>query len=296
MTSSLPGDVVLRVDKPEGPTSHDVVVRARRAFGTRRIGHSGTLDPFASGLLLLCLNRTTRLAEYLTHLDKSYLGVIRLDGFTATDDGTSTVTAGTVHWADVDRAQIEAGMKILTGTIEQVAPIYSAKKRGGQRSYQLARRGETVQPGSARVTVKRFELLELALPELKFAVDCSSGTYVRALARDLGRFLGTGGYLSQLRRTRIGPWELADAITPTEFDIESSWRRAALSPLEALAHLPQLQVSDEVAHRLCLGQRVQLGESARLERLAISNRGTLIAIARPEGDSIVPVKVLDYRG
>jgi tRNA pseudouridine55 synthase len=295
MTIDSPGDIVLRVDKPAGPTSHDLVVHARRALRTRRIGHTGTLDPFASGLLLLCINRATRLAEYLTRLDKSYLGLLRLDGFTATDDHTAEVTPGAVSWKTLDRSRVETGMQALTGTIDQVAPLYSAKKRGGERSYRRARRGEEVQPATALVTVRRFELLNLDLPEVSFAVDCSSGTYVRALARDLGSFLGTGGYLTQLRRTRIGPWDVRDAVPPAALENSHAWRAAALSPLQALAHLPQLEVDDELARRLSLGQRVHFTESMPVGPLAISNRGTLLAIARQDGESLLPLKVWTQR-
>src|SRR5688500_9121673 len=164
MTAEPSRDYVLRVDKPVGPTSHDIVSMARRALATRRVGHTGTLDPFASGLLLLCINRATRLAEFLTGMDKVYHGTARLDAFTDTDDHTGTATEHPETWRSLTRQQIEIAMTTLTGSIKQVPPVYSAKKVAGERMHRLARRGEAVAVEPVTVTVGRFDLTGIDLP------------------------------------------------------------------------------------------------------------------------------------
>jgi tRNA pseudouridine55 synthase len=283
-------DFVLRVDKPVGPTSHDVVAAARRALRTRRIGHTGTLDPFASGLLLLCVNRATRVAEFLTALPKTYTATARLDAFTTTDDSTGTITNETTTWQLLDRPAIEKAMKALTGEIEQVPPQFSAKRVSGERVYRMARRGEIVELAPVRVEVRRFELSRLDLPEVDFLVECSSGTYVRALARDLGRSLGTGGYLSALRRTRIGPFEVAGAVAVAQLDDPQAVAAAAHTPLSALSHLPGIEVSDEDAKRLQRGQSIT-GTTTMRGTVVVSSRAELVALARSDGERLQPFKV-----
>ena len=178
---------ILPVDKPEGPTSHDVVARARRALRQRRIGHTGTLDPFASGLLLLCLGPATRLAEYLTALPKSYRAVLRLGQTTDTDDATGKVIAESDAWHSVTEAAFRAALAGQTGELDQLPPVYSAKKVDGERAYAAARRGEPVQRTPVRVTVYAAELVRFDPPFAEFTVDCSSGTYIRSIARDVPR-------------------------------------------------------------------------------------------------------------
>jgi tRNA pseudouridine55 synthase len=291
MTSDS-SDFVLPVDKPVGPTSHDVVALARRALQTRRIGHTGTLDPFASGLLLLCVNRATRIAEYLVGLPKTYSGVARLDAFTDTDDGTGARLQEFSSWEHLDRSTVEQAMSQLTGELDQVPPAYSAKKIDGQRMHDLARRGVAVQAAPVRVHVHRFELKRIELPEIHFEVDCSSGTYIRALARDLGRLLGTGGYLSALRRTRVGNFDGSAAISTDGLLDRDAVANASLPVLDALAHLPRIDVDVESARRLTLGQPIarpaDLGES---NPLAVASDNQLIAIARVQGNWIRPTKV-----
>ncbi len=209
---------VLVVDKPAGITSHQVVARARRAFGTKRIGHAGTLDPMATGVLVLGVERATRLLGHLALTDKAYDATIRLGQATVTDDaeGEPTASAG----ADgLTRAEIEAALPAFRGAISQVPSAVSAIKVGGQRSYARVRRGEDVALAARAVTVGRFDLLDVRpadadgvrVLDVDVTVECSSGTYIRALARDLGAALGTGGHLTALRRTRVGPFALADA-------------------------------------------------------------------------------------
>jgi tRNA pseudouridine55 synthase len=292
MTIDWNGDLVLRVDKPVGPTSHDVIASARRALHTRRIGHTGTLDPFASGLLLLCVNRATRVAEFLTRLDKAYTAVARLDAFTTTDDGTGEPFGQTETWRDLDADRVVSAMHSLTGQISQVPPAYSAKKIQGERAYRRARRGEVPATVAARVQVARFELLELNLPELSFMVECSSGTYVRALARDLGRTLGTGGYLKELRRTRIGDMTVVDAVPMDALHDAAARERAVLSPLQALAHLPTIELDQRSAQRFGQGQPLPRPTPEPRAVIAVKHQETLLAVAREDGEWLWPVKVL----
>ena len=203
------------VDKPSGWTSHDVVGRMRRLAGTRKVGHSGTLDPMATGVLVLGLNRATRLLGHLTLVDKEYVATIRLGQSTVTDDAEGGVieTASAVH---LDADSVRAALPPLTGDIQQVPSAVSAIKVDGKRAYARARAGENVQLATREVTVGRFEVLA-ARPvagylDVDVEVECSSGTYVRALARDLGDALGVGGHLTMLRRTRIGRYLLDDAV------------------------------------------------------------------------------------
>jgi tRNA pseudouridine55 synthase len=207
------------VDKAVGWTSHDVVARVRRLAGTRRVGHAGTLDPMATGVLVLGVERATKLLGHLTLTDKSYAATIRLGQDTVTDDAEGEPTGGASAAAVTD-ADVAAGLAALTGVIQQVPSAVSAVKIDGKRSYARVRAGEQVELAARTVTVSRLELRAARplgdLLDLDVEVDCSSGTYVRALARDLGRALGTGGHLTALRRTRVGPFTLADALTLAE--------------------------------------------------------------------------------
>lgn len=211
-----PGGGLLLVDKPSGCTSHDVVGRVRAVLGTRKVGHAGTLDPMATGLLVLAVERSTKLLGQLALTDKSYLATIRLGEFTTTDDAEGTVTSSADASA-IRREAIVTGMRALTGGLMQVPSSVSAIKVDGRRSYQRVRAGESVELAARPVTVSRFEPMgdvrrQGRRADLDVIVDCSSGTYVRALARDLGAALGVGGHLIALRRSRVGPFQVADAV------------------------------------------------------------------------------------
>lgn len=207
---------ILLVDKPGGITSHDVVSRARRALGTRKIGHAGTLDPMATGLLVLGVEGATRLLTYIVGADKTYEATILLGVATDSDDADGVETARADATEVTDEA-IASGIADLTGEIEQVPSTVSAIKVAGRRAYDLARAGEEVVLKARRVTVSRFDILGTrrgdGVIELDVVVDCASGTYIRALARDLGRALGVGGHLTALRRTRIGAFDVAAAAS-----------------------------------------------------------------------------------
>lgn len=286
---------VLPVDKPEGPTSHDVVAMARRALRTRRIGHTGTLDPFASGLLLLCLGPATRLAEYLTGLPKSYTATVRLGETTDTDDHTGEVVARSDAWRGLTSDAIGAALERQVGTIQQLPPIYSAKKVGGERMYAAARRGEELERTPVEVTIHSIEVLSIDLPDVEIAVDASSGTYIRAIARDLGEALGVGGHLTRLRRTRIGAHDVADAIGVDRLDDAEAVRAALITPEAAVSHFPSVSLTGDETRRVANGGAVSRpsepagpgGETVAL----MSPTGSLLAIAQRDGTALRPRKV-----
>lgn len=210
------GGGLLLVDKPSGCTSHDVVGRVRGVLGTRQVGHAGTLDPMATGLLVIAVNRSTKLLGHLALTDKTYLATVRLGVATTTDDAEGTPTR-TVDASGVSDDAIAGGLLALTGELMQVPSAVSAIKVDGRRSYERVRAGETVELAARPVMVSRFELLgeprrSGSVVDLDVAVDCSTGTYIRALARDLGEMLEVGGHLTALRRTTVGPFEIAGAV------------------------------------------------------------------------------------
>ena len=200
------------VDKPAGPTSHDVVALVRRATGIRRVGHAGTLDPFASGVLPVLIGRATRLVRFLVGLAKQYAGTVRLGITTDTDDRTGAVLRVDEGWRTVSESALEAAMTSLTGSQAQVPPVYSAKKVAGVPAHRRVRRGQSVTLAPRRVSVAMFRCTGRDGPDVHFTAAVSSGTYVRALARDLGERLGCGAHLLELRRTAVGPWDETDAI------------------------------------------------------------------------------------
>jgi tRNA pseudouridine55 synthase len=208
-------DAFVNLCKGRGPTSHDVVSSVRRLFGTRRVGHAGTLDPLAEGVLPLALGRATRLIDRLAEADKEYYAEARLGVRTTTDDAEGEILA-TCPLPDLDDASLDATLGELLGEIEQRPPAYSALKVGGQRAYDLARAGQDVTLQSRRVTIYRIERRRWEPPILSFTVTCSKGTYIRALARDVGERLGVGASLSRLVRTRVGPFTLDGAVSLDE--------------------------------------------------------------------------------
>lgn len=278
---------MLVVDKPAGPTSHDVVDRVRRELRVRRAGHTGTLDPFATGVLPVCVGRATRLARFLTEGEKAYRATVRLGFATTTDDATgeplSAPRAVRVDAAAVDRACAE-----LVGELQQVPPAYSAKRVEGERLYALARRGVAVERAAVSVTVLALNVVSASGDEVVLDVRCSAGTYVRALARDLGDALGTGGHLSALRRTASSGFTLADAVS---WDQLSERGAEALRPLSALLpDLPAVRVGPEgaaaVRHGRDLDARLVLGDffSVPPERVRVLDMaGQLLALAVPQG-------------
>ncbi|MFD5225165.1 tRNA pseudouridine(55) synthase TruB [Microbacterium sp. NPDC058342] len=281
---------ILLVDKPGGLTSHDVVARVRRAVGTRKVGHAGTLDPMATGLLVIGIEGATRLLTYIVGADKTYTATIRLGARTTTDDAEGDVvdTADAAAWAHVDGAAVRAGILELTGAISQVPSSVSAIKVAGRRAYDLVRSGESVELAARRVTVSRFEVTAERRGDghldLDVVVDCSSGTYIRALARDLGDALGVGGHLTALRRTRVGGFDVAGAV-----GVDGLAGAAVLTPAAAAAHvMPVLPLTAEEARDLRHGKRLA-GQRERLvatEVAGIDPDGALVGVLEARGRDV----------
>lgn len=298
---------LLIVDKPQGMTSHDVVARARRMLREKRIGHAGTLDPMATGVLVLCIGHATRLSEYLLGEDKAYEGVIKLGEQTNTDDAEGEViaTRPVPAISDDDLRRLE---RLFSGEIQQVPPQFSAIQKGGQRAYALARKGETVELEARRVTIHEMGLamhddasIENPKPKIvNIQVRCSAGTYIRSLARDIGEALGCGGHLTALRRTQAGHFTLKDAVTLEQVDQTAKAGRAdsLLLPMDrAVADWPEVRLDDEQTRKLLNGQKLPLPEGegwgeGQLLRTC-DTRNHFIAISQWDGKMLAPVKVFD---
>lgn len=281
---------VLLVDKPQGVTSHDVVARARRALSTRKVGHAGTLDPMATGLLVLGVDGATRLLTYLVGLDKTYEATIRLGASTTTDDADGEIVdrAATDAVSRVDDARIDDGIAALTGVVSQVPSAVSAIKVDGRRAYERVRAGEEVELKAREVTISGFARLATRRADdaidLDVRVDCSSGTYIRALARDLGSALGVGGHLIALRRTRVGPFDVAEAV-----GVDDIAAAAAASPAEVASRaVGRMDVTPEEARDLRHGKRLA-GAAGRLvgaRAAAVDPEGALVGIVEARGDDL----------
>jgi tRNA pseudouridine55 synthase len=290
MPGERPAPGILLVDKPQGITSHDVVARARRALGTRKVGHAGTLDPMATGLLVLGIEGATRLLTYVVGLDKTYRATVRLGESTDTDDADGTITE-TTDASALEPDAIAAAVAALRGRIAQVPSRVSAIKVDGRRAYALAREGVEVELAARDVVVSRFDVLAErragGVVDLDVVVDCSSGTYIRALARDLGAALGVGGHLTSLRRTRVGPFDVEDAAS-----IDDLAGARLLSPAAAAAGvLGRLDVDGDQARDLRHGKRLS-GVAARLSgsrAAAVDPDGVLVGIVERRGEDVKSV-------
>jgi tRNA pseudouridine55 synthase len=280
---------VLVVDKPPGPTSHDVVDRVREALGERRAGHTGTLDPFATGVLPVCVGKATRLVRFLAGGDKVYRATVRLGFATSTDDLLGE-PLGPPRDVRVDVAAVSDACRRLTGDLLQIPPVYSAKRVGGQRLYDLARQGVAVERAAAPVTVHALEVVKIKDGHVEIEVRCSPGTYVRALARDLGESLGVGGHLTALRRTRSGPFGIETAVGWDDLGEHARERLLPLSDL--LRELPEARVgargAELLRHGRDLGQDLVVsgfpaaGPPPRVRILDETGR-SLLALAVPRG-------------
>ena len=270
---------VVVVDKPAGVTSHHVVGRLRRLLGTRRIGHAGTLDPMATGVLILGVNRATRLLGHLALHDKCYLATVRLGQATTTDDASG-----------ITPSDLEPAFAALRGRIQQVPSAISAIKVNGKRAYDLARRGVEVELKAREVEVTRLDALAFrpgeGVLDVEIDVECSSGTYVRAIARDMGKILGVGGHLTALRRTRIGDYDLSVAVELGDFP------PAMMSMADAAKRsFPCVTVDSRMATDVGYGRRLDIAVPADVTGI-LSPTGELLALYRPDGSGARPVAVL----
>ena len=291
MTDPLAGSGLVVVDKPAGMTSHDVVSRLRRFFSTRRVGHAGTLDPMATGVLVVGIERGTKFLAHMVAATKSYDATIRLGAATTTDDAEGEVTGGTSA-VSISEEQVRAAITALTGDIMQRPSSVSAIRIGGRRAHELVRAGEEVDIPARPVTVTRFDALafrrEGDFLDVDVSVDCSSGTYIRSLGRDLGETLGVGGHLTALRRTAVGPFVLDDA---QPLDSLEQQPRLSLTLDEALTRTyPVLSVTDEEADALAMGKWL---EPRGLDGVhaAVAPDGRAIALIREKGKRLATVFV-----
>ena len=280
------------MDKPVGPTSHDVVQRVRRALKTRAAGHTGTLDPFASGLLVVLVGRATRLARFLEGQPKRYLATARLGIQTATDDLTGDVIARFPHPESVPEVRLREELATFLGEHPQRPPAFSAKRVAGERSYRRARRGELMELAEVPVTVHDIELVEYRPPDLCFRAVVGPGTYVRALARDLGNQLGVGAHLTALRREAIGSLVVEDAVS-----LDQLGPAALLSPQSVLRDLPSVDLDETERKAVVHGRAVKdsgaAGQRGSGAVVALLGGGELIAVAQAEDGWLRPTVVLD---
>jgi tRNA pseudouridine55 synthase len=276
-------DGLLLADKPAGMTSHDVVAVARRALGERRIGHAGTLDPFATGLLVLLVGRATRLLPYIDGEPKVYEATIRFGTETTTDDLTGEATRGAELPTEV---AVDAAIAKLTGKLEQLPPAFSAKQVGGLRAHAAARRGEPLELRPSSVIVHEWRVRARRAESLDVTITCGGGTYIRALARDLGRVARSAAHLTTLRRTRSGPFDVADAVA-----IDGDVRPALRPPLDALGSLTVDVLSEEALRQVISGRAVPASAPGMRAALVDAAR-TLVAVAEREGERWQPRVVM----
>ncbi|MFC5753479.1 tRNA pseudouridine(55) synthase TruB [Actinomadura rugatobispora] len=285
------GSGLVIVDKPAEWTSHDVVGKLRRLARTRRVGHAGTLDPMATGVLVIGVEKATRLLGHLALTEKGYDATIRLGQSTNTDDAEGEITA-TASAAGVADAALEAGIAALTGEIRQVPPQVSAIKVNGERAYKMARKGERVALEARPVTVRSFTVTDVRrdgdVIDVDASIACSSGTYIRALARDLGAALGTGGHLTYLRRTRVGPYDLGMART-----IEQLSEKLEVLPMgEAVSEaFPRREVDADDARKVMHGGRLPAVGLGPGPVGVFAPDGTLLALVEEQGGAAKPLAV-----
>ncbi|MHB1414762.1 MAG: tRNA pseudouridine(55) synthase TruB [Chloroflexota bacterium] len=275
-------DGILNICKPLGPTSHDIVNRVRRLSGQRRVGHAGTLDPAAAGVLLVCLGQATRVIEYMANYDKEYLAEIMLGQTTDTYDAAGRPTSAAIV-PQFSREQVAAALASFVGTIWQVPPAYSAIKQAGQPLYRLARAGKEVQIPARQVEVHSIDLLEWDTPTLCALIRCGKGTYIRSLAHDLGQKLGSGGHLRSLVRTASGRFHIRDAVTLEELELAfaNGYAEDLIFPLdEALLHLPAVILGPHSVPNIQQGKSWQgtrpVAESQRCR--AYTGDGEMVAL------------------
>jgi tRNA pseudouridine55 synthase len=286
----------LLVDKPEGLTSHDVVDRVRRLSGERRCGHTGTLDPFATGLLVLCLGRATRLSRFVSGMTKTYVATVRFGFATDTYDRTGK-PVGEPRGDGPGREELLPVLAAFLGAQLQLPPPFSAKKIDGRRAYRLARAGLSVQPAAVEIRIDRIALVDHTPPLARLEVTVSSGTYIRSLAHDLGRKLGCGAHLAALRRTRVGSFRVEDASTLEALETAASDGRLGhrlLAPAQLVAELPPATLDADEAVRFVHGRRVHRPEVPDEAVRVLGPSGELLGVARgaPSGDGgLLPLVV-----
>ena len=291
---------VVNLDKPVGPTSHDMVGLLRRLTDTRRIGHAGTLDPLASGVLPILVGAATRFSEELTGGSKRYDAVVRLGLRSATDDAEGPITPGDGPLPDAP--SVEAALGVFVGTFAQRPPAFSARKAGGQTAHRAARAGAPIDLPPRTVTVDSIDMRGFAEGDgwldVRLDIRCGPGTYIRSIARDLGERLGCGGHLAALRRTHAAGLDIADALTPTRLEAMAGEGRLgdAVRPVAPLLRLPRLVLPADAAVRFRHGSEVAVDGTAPASRVAVFAGDALLGVGRVVAGRLRPEKVLPETG
>jgi tRNA pseudouridine55 synthase len=294
--SSLRRFGILNIDKPAGITSRRAVDHVARFVRPEKAGHAGTLDPLATGVLVVCVGKATRLIELVQEQPKSYHATFLLGRQSDTDDVTGTVTEVPVA-CEITREEIASRLPTFVGCIEQVPPSFSAVHVDGRRAYERARAGQSVELAPRTVEVFRLEITRFAYPELELDIDCGSGTYVRSIGRDLGRLLGCGAVMSALARTRVGPYRIESAIALDQLTHETL-DGSLLDPTTAIAELPQRVAAAEEITLLRAGRAIPVGDlsnAGECDTIAIvDGAGALLSLARPDAEKhrLLPYRVL----
>lgn len=289
---------LLNINKPPGPTSHDVVARIRRGTRIRKVGHAGTLDPMASGVLVLCMGPATRLSEYAMRAPKRYRAEVRFGINTDTYDAEGQVTEERPV-AGLTPEAVEAALEPFRGDIAQVPPMYSAIKKDGKKLYELARSGQEIEREPRHVHIEQLSVVTCELPYVTLEVVCSPGTYIRSLAYDLGQALGVGAHLTGLVRVASGGFTVENAVTLDELDEAmqaGTWRQYLLAPDAALYDMAELRLDDQQAARVRNGNPIAAPEGASGEARAYGPDGELLAIMAVQGDEWRCVKVFPPEG
>ena len=274
-------DGILVVDKPIGPTSHDVVSAVRRALRQKKVGHTGTLDPNATGVLPLVIGQATKIARFFSGGDKGYDAVVRLGVTTTTLDAVGDVEEEKP--VAVTEEDVLAAVKSFEGDIEQLPPMYSAKKVDGKRLYELTRKGVEVEREPKKVRINRIEVVKYEAPDIHIVVECSSGTYVRVIAADIGEKLGCGGHLLSLRRTFVGPFSLDHCVTLDALEDDPSIADGRLvSMTDALGHLPSIALPKDLAKMVGSGYQLTVGDLHALD-LPSFGQGDLVTLLHDDG-------------
>lgn len=280
----------LNINKPLHMTSHDVVAQIRRGLKLKKVGHAGTLDPLATGVLIICVGSATRLSDYVMHMTKRYRAQVRLGATTDTYDAQGAILqerdASHIH-----RSDVEAKLGLFVGDIEQMPPMYSAIKQGGRKLYDLARAGQTVERELRPVRIDSLDIVDWSPPEVTLDVVCSAGTYIRSLAFDLGEVLGVGAYLSGLSRVASGTFQLENALTLDSLFVADHWQQHLISPQAALVDWPTVQLSADDTDHILHGRPVQATEAASELAFAYNPDGQLVAILRADAGLWRPHKV-----
>lgn len=283
----------LNLDKPVGMTSHDVVAAVRRGIHLKKIGHAGTLDPLATGILIICIDKATRLSEFVMAHTKTYVADLWLGVETDTYDAEGTITR--TDSRPIQSEQVEAALLGFIGDIQQVPPMYSAIKQDGKKLYDLARQGRTVERPARPITIYALELMNWQFPRCQVQVVCSAGTYIRSLAYDIGQIVGVGAHLAGLRRTRSGNFDLANAVpfdTLREAMAAGNWEQYLVSPEVALADIPRVDLNAEQSLMVQQGRFLEVDAVGQVVQ-AYNPDGQLIALLEPHDSQIwKPMKVL----